>query len=409
MDLNTIKEQAEEIRDSFAESELVKTLDKLLEYVRTFGDQDQKNQVITIIGHYKKKILPMERVIGPNSDENKRVIMNALSILADVEETAEQIYAFKSRGDQAYENDDFRQAFEYYKLFLNKYSDDTSVLQNVAFCFQKFNKYKEALDFHIAVHKLEPENAWNLRQIGFCLQQFEDFENALNAHLMSEQLQPSNLFNIQQISICYDKLGKKDKAFEYYKKVEELEPDNAQNLVNIAQYFIGKRDYVSALPIYQKVVDLVEELPAWALSEYADCLRIANNDYKSAITYYQQAEKLDSDNNYILGNLGWSFFVLGNLRNAERYLRKVLETNEEKQDLMNLGHVCLCYGDEEEAVTLYQDSIVKYKDSSEFLTGFDDDYQYLKPHNVSEEKYGQIKQGLIEYVKMYDRINNRKR
>jgi hypothetical protein len=60
-----------------------------------------------------------------------------------------------------------------------------------------------------------------------------------------------------------------------------------------------------------------------------------------------------------------------------------MESEPNKYDFMNLGHVFLCMNEKQKAIECYLQSL-KQKDNSmqQFIAGFDDDRQYLIKYGV---------------------------
>ena len=87
-------------------------------------------------------------------------------------------------------------------------------------------------------------------------------------------------------------------------------------------------------------------------------------DLNKALDYAFQAYALDSNSHLTLDHMGWSHFEMGDLDNAEKYWRKILEAEKNFGDTSahypfrhRVGHVLWLKGQKEEAKKWFQESI----------------------------------------------------
>jgi tetratricopeptide (TPR) repeat protein len=131
---------------------------------------------------------------------------------------------------------------------------------------------------------------------------------------------------------------------------------------------------------------------AWNIKKIALCYRKLG-EFRKALKYYHEAEKLEPDNLHIQASLGhtyfelkeyeealkyyfkveflspddhriqrpiaWCSFVLGKLDTAKKYFEKVTGEEGNQHDLLNLGHVEWCLGNKTRAIEFYRKSIRK--------------------------------------------------
>jgi tetratricopeptide (TPR) repeat protein len=118
-------------------------------------------------------------------------------------------------------------------------------------------------------------------------------------------------------------MGNFQKALEYYNQAEKMEPENLQLQANLAHTYFDMKDYENALKVYFKV-------------EY-----LAPENYK------------------IRRPIAWCSFMLNKLDTAKKYFEKILETEENHNDLLNLGHIEWCMGNKSQAIHRYKQCIQK--------------------------------------------------
>jgi tetratricopeptide (TPR) repeat protein len=128
-------------------------------------------------------------------------------------------------------------------------------------------------------------------------------------------------------------LGNYQKALEYYNQAEKMEPNNLQLQANLAHTYFDMKDYENALKVYFKV-------------EY-----LAPENYK------------------IRRPIAWCCFMLNKMDTAKKYFEKILEAEENHNDLLNLGHIEWCMGNKQQAIERYLQCIRKAAFNLDWFSG----------------------------------------
>ncbi len=315
------------------------------------------------------------------------------------------------------EQENYEKALEYHLKSAELESDNVWNLGQIGWCYQKENNYEKALEYHLKSEELEPKNEWSLRQVGWCYQQQNDYEKALEYYLKSEELEPDNAWNLGQIGWDYQQKRNYEKALVYHLRSEELEPDNAWNLRQVGWCYQKQNIYEKALEYYLKS-EALEPDDAWDLRQIGWCYQKQSN-YKKALVYHLRSEELEPDNPWSLseiswchhvmekrelrdsyitlienlstnekyGVLGWRYFTLGDLDNAKLNLEKTIELKIfDDGDLINLGHLYLCFEEEEKAMTYYQKRL-QTDTWTNFLRDMEGDYTDLSLEQFLSRAY----------------------
>lgn len=213
------------------------------------------------------------------------------------------------------------------------------------FYFQK--NYFESASV-IFRHLLEKERKFELiEKIGFCHQKQGDFKEAIKYYKQAEILETNRTWLHKKLGYCYRCIGEYDKAIEYYTKVEHLEPENLEVQVLLGQLNIDKEQYEEALKFYFKV------------------------------------EYLKPDLVKVQRPLAWCSFLLGKSEQAIRYLKKVIETEGQRSDFLNLGHCYWVKGEIQEAIKNYKEAIKRSGSEKEwFSNAISADSAYLKKFGI---------------------------
>ena len=80
-------------------------------------------------------------------------------------------------------------------------------------------------------------------------------------------------------------------------------------------------------------------------------------NYNEALKYFYKVEYLAPDNQKIQRPIAWCSFLIGKLEAAKKYFKKVLKTESNNHDYLNLGHVEWCLGNKAEAINNYKEAL----------------------------------------------------
>jgi tetratricopeptide (TPR) repeat protein len=87
-------------------------------------------------------------------------------------------------------------------------------------------------------------------------------------------------------------------------------------------------------------------------------------------------------------NIGFRYWVLGDLVNARLFTEKALKGYANySYALMNLGHICWCEGDGEKAEDYYYRSLKAINNKHEFERLMRDDSKYIGIYHISLEMF----------------------
>jgi len=102
---------------------------------------------------------------------------------------------------------------------------------------------------------------------------------------------------------------------------------------------------------------------AMALNALGYTLSDRTTRYAEAKTLIEQAHQLSPEDPAVLDSLGWVNFRLGNLDEAERYLRQALERFPDQEVAAHLGEVLWAKGKQREAKQIWAKFLKEQPDS----------------------------------------------
>ena len=227
---------------------------------------------------------------------------------------------------------------------------DAHVLELLGALYFKNAFYDDAIKCFIRLEGMDDATDAHIYQkIGFAYQNAGNIEKALTYYKRYELIHENDAWNMRHIAACYRIQGKYDQALDYYRRAEALTPDNVSLTLTIGHVLLEHNHTSEALQQYYKA-DLMEGAKHRAWRPIAWCSFLLS-DYERAIDYYDRITQYDTPT---------------------------------PQDLLNRGHVLLCQGDMQEAITTYRKSLEGMNgDTAKFRAAFKGDAMELRLHGVS--------------------------
>ncbi|MFO7659075.1 MAG: tetratricopeptide repeat protein [Bacteroidales bacterium] len=246
-------------------------------------------------------------------------------------------------------DDIFRLHFNIYQSgFFRVLVTDSKILRNIGEFFFDKNYFHDALDLFLSCLSTKHDTYELYEKIGFCYQQTGDLNKALEYYHKAELLEKNRHWLYNKIALCYRRLKNYNKAVEYYLEAEKMNPEDMQ-----VQVFLG-----------QTYMELEE--------------------YDAALKYYFKVEYHNPEDPKHQKPISWCYFVTGNLENAQKYLKKAISKDGNKNDFLNLGHIEWCLGNRQEAIANYRMAIKKSEFDYQWFTKiFQEDSRYLLKNGIN--------------------------
>ncbi len=282
-------------------------------------------------------------------EKDDKMLQGNHSKLVATNQFIQDLYRLMKVHPQRYQFEDvFARKMDFHnRWFFSQLLDDDSALREMGEYYFKKDYFNEAYEIFEIVCKKQNETKEVLQKMAYCQQQLKEYQLALNHYLKAELAGADNVWNKKKIALCYRQLKKPQKALNYYLEAERMDAENLHT-----QAMIGH------------------------------CL-LELEDYDTALKHYFKVEYLDLGNNKVGRPIAWCSFVLGKFEQAEKYYHKLIVSEKNKHDLINLGHTLWCKGMRKEALSNYMTSIQLSGHSfEEFLETFNNDIQHLKKHGI---------------------------
>ena len=167
--------------------------------------------------------------------------------------------------------------------------NNTWYLDNAGFCYQRLQRYDQALQFYQRSREIDKRDAWNLRQTGFCHQKSQNYQKALEFHLKSKDVDPHDVWNLGCIGWCFFVLGDLHQAHVYLKKCLSNGEDE-YDLLNLGHIFLCQGNIKKAKLYYQKSL-LMFSTPAKFFRNFEEDTPYLTNKYTINVQFYAEIKK----------------------------------------------------------------------------------------------------------------------
>jgi tetratricopeptide (TPR) repeat protein len=160
-------------------------------------------------------------------------------------------------------------------------------------------------------------------------------------------------------------VGRKREAMRVYDQAVEANPGNTQLLYARALHAVGI-DRIDILERDLRAILAKEPDHADALNALGYTLADRTDRLAEALALIERALALKPDDPAVLDSMGWVHYRLGNLGQAERYLRRAVDKLPDGEIAAHLGEVLWAIGKKEEAWKVWEGALA-----------LDPDHEYL--------------------------------
>jgi Flp pilus assembly protein TadD len=149
-------------------------------------------------------------------------------------------------------------------------------------------------------------------------------------------------------------------AWQAYERVISLEPENAAAHERLGMLYLESRQKDNAVIHLEKAVKLDET--RWASNNALGVLADTSREYESAIGYYEAALEHNPQSAMLMTNMGYSFYLAGQLEEAERLFVMAIGIDREySAAASNLGLVRARQGKYDSAVNVLENVMLRQK------------------------------------------------
>lgn len=255
--------------------------------------------------------------------------------------------------------DPFKNPFNFLDIpVIGQIASDSEIVSLVGEFYFSRKYYPEALALMNILIQESPDEPSLWEKIGFCYQSMKFYEKALEAYTRAELLKAPGSWLLKRIAFSYKKTGNFPLALEYYNRLLEKDPENLNLIINAGYCALkaGKQD--------------------------------------EALKQYYHANYIDPDNINIYRAIAWGEFLNGNKEKSENYYNKILDSNPESSDFLNIGHLYASKGELQKALEFYKKAM--NDDYEAFRKAFLEDFDILRKVGLDKRSLFII----LDYLKL---------
>jgi len=252
-------------------------------------------------------------------------------------------------------------AIPIYRKLVQEIDDNQNLKRYLASLLYEEGEYQEAGDLMEEVLEIEPTNNEARLLLGRIYIEQNEYSKAIEIFRDLLESNPSEIdlyIYLSQIYLQAKRFPEAENILQQAEKIESGDETSREQLkIQRVSIHEKQKDYVSAESLLKEIL---KENPnhAGALNYLGYMLADRGIMLTEALDYIKNALEIDPDNGAYLDSLGWVYFKLNDLENAEIYLLRA--GKREKDDPVindHLGELYYKTGDFEKASNFWKQSI----------------------------------------------------
>lgn len=228
-----------------------------------------------------------------------------------------------------------------------------TALHSIGTIFIQSNRPDSALYYFHKAMSVDPEEPKYPLSAAFAMTQLDDFTGAENTLSIAIEKFPdvTQLYNLLGSVLQNEK--KYSEALSVLYKSIEIDSTDTSPYVTIGYIYDELDSLNRAVEIYNKALS-VDSTDALVLNNYAYLLAEANIQLDYALSMASKALEKSPDNPSYLDTMGWLLFRLQNYGQAEDYIRKALDRDQNPVMYLHLGDILKQAGRPLDALEIYR-------------------------------------------------------
>ena len=221
---------------------------------------------------------------------------------------------------------DFTKALEAYDYALAIDDKDTLTCLQKAHVHFQLNQFDEAIETYKDYRALSTYGYWQTDIfIAECYEKLEKYDDAIVFYRQSLDEQAENYDALTGIAICLLEKEHFAESIQYIEKALKINSEAADAWVYLAEAYVGLDDVDNALLAYVKSISIDPEQPDTLMAIANICMEKAEFDL--ALKYYLAARELNEVAEYIDLFIAVSYYKLGDTDKALNYLQAAVQND----------------------------------------------------------------------------------
>ena len=237
--------------------------------------------------------------------------------------------------------DQYQEAIACFSKCLAEDSTDVKVRIELATCFESLNNYPAALELLIKVHHSTPENLFVIQKLANVYFQNDQFGQAVDYYQKAALSGDTTYFIAKQLARCYEKMDSVDQAIDYYLKALAFNPADYPSTQRLANIFLKLREILNGLVLTNSFLE-IDSTNTKILASNA-YFHFLDSSYTKAIDQFERCIALNDTSQFVIKNLGYSYFKNEDYEPAKEYLEKAFWRDSTNAELCYLTGLACSY------------------------------------------------------------------
>ncbi len=181
-----------------------------------------------------------------------------------------------------------------------------------------------------------------------------DYSFSIGYLKKSSELTPFNPELLNALSYALGKIKKYDEAISYAEKALSIDNKNLNVIINLGLLLDDAEYFERCDSFYEEALKIYPENPT-LLNNYAYSLAKRKVNLEKALAMSKKSLEKDSLVDSYLDTLGWIYFQMGKLQEAEKYIKLAIEQGSPSAEILeHMGDVYLKLNKKDEALEFYK-------------------------------------------------------
>jgi tetratricopeptide (TPR) repeat protein len=247
----------------------------------------------------------------------------------------------------------YPEALRYLRLAVDTYPENTSVLYELGFCYNKLNNLDKSIEYYKRYLDLEPysDNVWY--NLGIIYNKSGDFDKSIEAYDFALAINDQNAFAHFNKGNILANLEKYKDAIEAYLEYLKIDEESSEALTYIAECYESLNDTTNAIKYFRKALEVDPDFPEpwYGLGK----LFLKENLAEDSLYYLKKAIELDKDDPDYWIALSMALLHVGDLQEAEEALKEALKLDPyDYHTWVDLGDILIKSGRVSDTLSLLE-------------------------------------------------------
>lgn len=274
---------------------------------------------------------------------------------------------YHTLGFSYYATRKYNEAISIYQLIpglKQQYEYMDKVYAEIGFCFYQTQRYNEALQAFNKSINLNADCPEVYCTAGKCYRALNRYEEAIEVLKKGIAMVPDDGCMHDTLAALYKETGQSQQMDTTVQSAEALlreqiqrYPKNVELRIRLAYSLEKRRQFEQSEAEYREILRIAPD-EALALNNLGYSLLERNANLEEAVQLIERAVSIAPDNDAYLDSLGWAYFKMGKLADAEKYLTKAAKINKTSSELReHLGDLYYKQGRIEQAKVVWQQAL----------------------------------------------------